>query len=278
MARFALEPPLAGLPLVIDMVDADSAKWADLGAKTRGPLGWIYRREARTLGAFEAHAMRRARTTICVNEREAATLRGLAPDADVRVLENGIDLDRFAPPGPPADSREVVFCGVMNYTPNVEGARWLAREVWPRVRAACPDARLMLVGASPAPEVQALHAPASGITVTGAVPDVRPYLWRAAVATAPLWTARGVQNKVLEAVAAGLPCIATPPVVEGLPAEVLPACVEAGDADAFARALVAALGQTPAERRARAASADLAPLRWEARLNELPGILLNAAT
>jgi sugar transferase (PEP-CTERM/EpsH1 system associated) len=273
MARFALEPPLAGLPLVIDMVDADSAKWADLGEKTRGPMGWVYRREAHTLGAFEAQAMRRAKTTLCVNAREADTLRALAPEADVRIIENGIDLDRFRPVEPPAESREVVFCGVMNYAPNVEGARWLAREVWPRVRAACPDACLTLVGASPAPDVQALAAPDAGITVTGAVPDVRPYLWRAAVAAAPLWTARGVQNKVLEAVAAGLPCVATPPVVQGLPAEVLPTCVEALDAEAFATALVEALRATPAARRARADAANLAPLTWESKLRELPAIL-----
>ena len=114
--------------------------------------------------------------------------------------------------------------GVMNYAPNVEGAVWLAREVWPIVRSARPDARLTLIGASPSAEVVALASDRTGVVVTGTVPDVRPYLWRAAVAAAPLQIARGIQNKVLEAVAAGLPCVVTPQVAEGLPREVVPAC------------------------------------------------------
>src|SRR5262249_5585341 len=129
----------------------------------------------------------------------------------------------------PAASQTVVFCGVMNYPPNVEGAIWLAREVWPRVRRAVPSARLELVGASPTPAVPSLASGREDVIVTGHVDDVRAHLWGAAVAAAPLLTARGVQNKVLEAVAAGLPTVVTPVVLDGVPPEVRPGCVMAND-------------------------------------------------
>jgi sugar transferase (PEP-CTERM/EpsH1 system associated) len=276
MARFALEPPLAALPLVIDMVDADSAKWRALAEHSRWPKRWIYRREARTLAAFEAHAMRRAYATVAVNEREVALLRALAPDARIEVLENGVDLGSFAPPHAPADSTRVVFCGVMNYAPNEAGAVWLARDVWPRVRAAVPNAELRIVGASPTPTVQGLASASLGIVVTGAVPDVRPELWAAAVATAPLQTARGVQNKVLEAVAAGLPCVVTPAVHDGLPPEALPACQVTAGAEAFAAAITSLLARRPDDRR-RLATVDLEPLSWQRRLSPLLPLLREAA-
>ena len=109
----------------------------------------------------------------------------------------------------------------MNYPPNEEGAVWLARDVWPLVRRARPDARLSLVGSSPTRRVQQLES-AREVVVTGHVDDVRPHLWQAAVAAAPLLTARGVQNKVLEAVAAGLPTVVTPVVLAGVPTEFRP--------------------------------------------------------
>ena len=277
MARYALEPPLAGRPLVIDMVDADSAKWADLGDKRPWPLSWVYAREARLLGAFEAVAMRTAGATLAVNERERQMLADLAPDARIEVVPNGVDLERFLPEGPPAARAQVVFTGVMDYAPNVEGALWLGQHVWPLVRATRPDARLEIVGANPARAVRSLHAPGFGIEVTGTVPDVRPHVWGSAVAAAPLHTARGVQNKVLEAVAAGLPCVVTTAVWEGLPDEVRPACTLADTPQAFADAVLGLLAMTPPERRAIANRANLAQLRWQARLATLVPILREAA-
>lgn len=277
MARYALEPPLLGLPLVIDMVDADSAKWEQLRARRAWPLSWVYRREARLLGAFEARAMRAAYATFSVNERERRLLATMAADARIEVLPVGVDTDGFRPEDPPRESPTVVFAGVMDYAPNVEGAVWLAQDVWPLLRVACPEVRLEVVGASPTRAVRNLHAPARGVTVTGTVPDVRPYLWRAAVAAAPLHMARGVQTKVLEAVAAGLPCVVTTAVWGGLPDEVRPACVVADTPRAFADALLALLAKTPAERRALAGTADLAPLRWAAQLTRLVPILREAA-
>lgn len=261
MAHLALRPPFDRVPFVLDMVDVDSEKWRSLGATGSPPLSWIYRREARVLAAFERTATERAVTTLVINEKERAALAALAPGSDIRTVSNGVDLEAFRPSGPPAPSSTVVFCGVMNYAPNEEGAAWLVREVWPRVLAARPDARLELVGSHPSAAVKALAAPS--IVVTGTVPHPRDYLWKAAVAAAPLLTARGLQNKVLEALAAGAPVVTTPAVAGGLPAAVAAGCAVADTPEAFAAALLARLAETPDERRARAAVVDLSTLSWE---------------
>jgi sugar transferase (PEP-CTERM/EpsH1 system associated) len=276
MARLALDPALARVPFVLDMVDVDSAKWARLGAASGGLRRWIYQREARTLRQFEIRIVAHARTTLVVNDRERDALLDLAPGARVVAIANGIDLDAFAPSAEPRASSQVVFCGVMNYAPNVEGVTWLAKEVWPLVRTARPDARFVIVGADPAREVRALAASDPSIAVTGAVPAVQPYLWNAAVAIAPLWITQGLQNKVLEALAAGLPVVTTPAVAEGLPIEARPGCVIAGTSADFASAVEYWLAASPAARRAQAARADLHLLGWSSQLRPLESILRHA--
>jgi glycosyltransferase involved in cell wall biosynthesis len=188
-------------------------------------------------------------------------------------MENGVDLDMFLPQAPPAPSQTVVFCGVMNYAPNEEGALWIAREVWPLVKQQQPAAALMLVGASPTASVRALAMMDSSITVTGTVPDVRPFLWSAAVAAAPLQTARGVQNKVLEALAAGVPVVATPQVAEGLPAGTQVGVSVAGDPRAFAASILHLLGMGPTTRRSIAFASNLRDLTWRERLKNLVPLL-----
>jgi sugar transferase (PEP-CTERM/EpsH1 system associated) len=263
MVRFALEPPLDTLPLVFDMVDVDSAKWASL-QKTASPLvRWVHAREHTVLARFEAAAARRATTVLVVNERERLALLRLAPDARVQVVQNGVDADALRPGCAPADSPIVIFTGVMNYQPNREAALWLGTSIWPLVTARRPDARLWLVGSDPPAAVRALAASDPTITITGAVHDVRPYLWRSAVATAPLRLSHGVQNKVLEAVASGLPVAITPAVAEGLPPQVLPACTIATTAGDMASAILDLLAQTPAARRLLASRGNLQSLTWE---------------
>jgi len=277
MARFALEPPLADVPLVLDMVDVDSQKWAALGERARPPLGWIYRREARCLARFEALAADHARCTLVVNGRERSALDAIAPGSRIHIIGNGIDVSALRPAALPSDKPNVVFCGVFDYAPNVEAAIWFLRHVWPLVMKQRPDAHFSLVGANPSAAVRRVAETLPSVTITGTVADVRPYLWQAALSVAPIWTARGVQNKVLEAAAAGLLCVVTPPVREGLPDEVAPACIVAGDAASFVSAVVAALDRPASERRANASLADLTRLDWRSRLAELPDLLRDAA-
>jgi polysaccharide biosynthesis protein PslH len=273
MARLALEPGLRDFPLLLDMVDVDSAKWAALSAASSWPKAWVYGREARTLERFEADATRHARITLVVTEKERETLARIAPGTRIEVVQNGVDAATLKPQGPPAVGATVVFCGVMNYAPNEEGALWLGREVWPLVWKVRNDARLEIVGSDPSRPVQDLAAHDASVTVTGRVPDVRPHLWAAAVAAAPLLTARGIQNKVLEAVAAGLPTVVTPVVRAGLPVEIAPACVPAEGPKAFADAILRLLEMTPAERRGMAGRADVQSISWERRLAPLREIL-----
>lgn len=277
MARFALQPPLLDIPLVLDFVDVDSQKWRDLGDTDSTPRGWVYRREAATLGAFEARAASHATTALVVNAREAALARALAPSANVQVLSNGVELARLRPVGPPSQRPQVVFCGVMNYAPNEEGMTWFVREVWPLVRAGRPDANLAIVGADPTPSLVNLCARDASITVTGRVADVRDWLWDSAVAIAPLHVARGVQNKALEAIAAGLPIVMTPAVAGGLPAEAASASLVAQNPQQFADHVLSLLRRSPAERRAVAGNCDLSALSWARTLEPLWPIFERAA-
>jgi len=277
MARLMFEESLRSIPAVVDFVDVDSEKWRALARVAHPPRSWVYSREHYRLADFEAAAAHHAKATLVVNEREQASLSSLAPDARIHVVPNGIDLSTFQPAAHPSPDASVVFCGVMNYAPNEQAALWLANAVWPFVRRQRPEATLFLVGADPTPAVRALAARDRSITVTGTVPDVRPYLHRAAVAAAPLATARGIQNKVLEAIACGLPAIVTPAVFEGLPIESATACRVAKEADAFATAILDLLNRTPAERRAIAMHANLSALGWDKRLARLVDILHDAA-
>lgn len=268
MARLAFDPMLAGVPLVLDMVDVDSEKWRALGETASVPMRWIYSREARRLRAFEHEASERARVTFVVNAREKEAMHDVNPSARVEVLSNGIDLDTFRPKSPATRTPDVVFCGVFDYEPNEQAAVWFAREVWPLVRARRADATFSLVGMNPSRAVRAL-ASEPGIRVTGTVPDVRPYLWSASVSVAPLQVARGVQNKVLEAIAAGLPCVVTSQVADGLPPEVDGACLSADTPAAFADAVLTLLALPPGEGQARAARTRLADISWPERLRPL---------
>lgn len=277
MAPLAMDASLADVPFVLDMVDVDSAKWEGYVRTSSGPLQWVYAREARCLAKFEADAMRRAHATVVVTERERRDLEAIAPGADIRVVGNGIDLDAFRPARPPSDVARLVFAGVFSYRPNERGALWFAREVWPLVRAHRPDARLTLVGANPTPAIRGLAEQDETIEVTGTVPDVRPFVWGAAVAVAPLLEARGIQNKVLEALAARVPVVTTPAVAVGLPDQVLPGCRVAADPHEYAGAVLGLLGLPPDERRAVADRADLSALGWTERLAPLLPLLQSAA-
>lgn len=275
MARYACEPALQHLPFVLDLVDVDSEKWRQLAERASVPLRWVYRREARLLRRFEGEAVRRAAATTVVSERERQYLAS-TEDPSVHVVRNGIDIESFKPHDEPAAAPRVVFCGVFNYSPNERAALWFAREVWPAVVRARPDARLTLVGMHPTSAVRRLERDRT-IEVTGSVPDVRPYLWRSSVAVAPLDVARGVQNKVLEAIAAGLPVVVTPPVAEGLPANSLEACLVADAADAFSAAVIRLLSMPPAERRQMSGRAGLEALSWERQLAPMRSLLQQAA-
>lgn len=277
MAQYALMEPLSDVPWLLDMVDVDSEKWRALGTTGRWPQKLIYRREGHCLRRFERQAMKRAAVTSAVSDREVETLRQIDGSAAVLKVANGIALDSFSPKDAPAASASVVFCGVMDYAPNEEAALRLVQDIWPSVKRQRPDARLLLVGMNPTPRLTSAAAGDPTIDVTGAVPDVRPYLWRSAVAAVPLNVARGVQNKVLEALAAGLPAVVSPVVADGLPAVALPGTTVATADDEFTAAILTLLSRSTEERRRIATACDLASLSWERQLEPLWNALQEVA-
>jgi sugar transferase (PEP-CTERM/EpsH1 system associated) len=206
----------AGLPLVLDMVDVDSEKWFQYGAE-RFP-GFVYRTEGRRLRRIEAAASRVARRSILATRKEEALLRSFAGGAATAAMENGVDLDYFDPERSPSlgaleGRKGLAFVGAMDYYPNAAAAVRFAADVFPALRALDPELEFWIVGRNPDRAVRRL-ARLPGVTVTGSVPDVRPYLKAARLAVAPLGIARGIQNKVLEALAMGKPVLASPAVCE----------------------------------------------------------------
>jgi len=235
----------------IDMVDVDSQKWA-LYAERQPVLGWLYRRESAALAGLELEAARRARNLFLVTAQEVASLAALgAPAGNLTAIENGVDAAFFSPTQAGASpygagEMPVVFTGVMDYWPNVDAVCWFVREIWPAVRAACPAARFYVVGMRPARAVRALAG--DSVVVTGRVADVRPYLAHAAVAVAPLRVARGVQNKVLEAMAMGCAVVASEGCSAAIAAEQGREIIAAAGANHFAAALNRLLHDASARR------------------------------
>ena len=202
---------------VLDLVDVDSLKWSGFAESTRGPMRLVYQAESRRLRAVEAGRVVPFDTVTVISEAEAQRYAQHVTDRHQPVVVgNGVDLDRFMP-GPPACEPVLVFTGVMSYKPNVDAVTWFARQVMPRVIAAVPEARFDIVGKSPSPQVAALDE-LPGVRVIGPVEDTADALRASMLAVAPMKIAPGVQNKVLEAMACGLPVVCSSAAASGIDA------------------------------------------------------------
>ena len=274
-AMAAYVPRDCTIPLLIDFVDADSDKWRLYAERSGIATRWIYRIEADRLGRFEREAAARADRSLFVSEMEARLLDLRPGDGRTFVLTLGVDTDFFHPRhAAPAPTPRAVFVGMMDYYPNVDAVTWYAQEVHPLVRARVPDAAFDIVGRNPGPRVRSL-AELPGVRVTGPVPDVRPYLGRGAVAVAPFRIARGIQSKVLEAMAMELPIVGTPNAFQGLHTTADDGVASLASARALADELVALFGDAAErERRGRRARAYVQSRhRWETHDQELDAIV-----
>lgn len=247
MAQYADKYPNARR--VVDFCDVDSDKWRQYADKKAWPMSWLYRHEARQLLSYERRVARDYDASLFVSAPEADLFRQLAPESDARIgfFSNGVDTDYFSPeaagPSPFKDGEQaIVFTGAMDYWPNVDAVQWFAQDVMPLLRARFPELRFYIVGARPAPAVLELGKQPN-IVVTGTVPDVRPYIRHARAAVAPLRIARGIQNKVLEAMAMATPVVVSPQALEGIEAEPGRELVLAQDAAGFVEAVAALLGR-----------------------------------
>jgi sugar transferase (PEP-CTERM/EpsH1 system associated) len=196
-----------GATRVIDFVDIDSDKWKQYSLTASWPMKWVYARESRLLLNYERQIAKDFDSATFVSDAEAGLFRQLGPEAATKIshFNNGVDADYFSPENSYSDPyprgiTPLVFTGAMDYWANANAVEWFARGVLPLIRPSLPEVQFYIVGSRPTPAVRSL-ANLPGVTVTGSVPDVRPYLAYAELAVAPLRIARGVQNKVLEAMA-----------------------------------------------------------------------------
>jgi glycosyltransferase involved in cell wall biosynthesis len=229
---------LGQIPAILAPLDA----WhLNLEAATRVAPPYLrafYRLEARRVRRFAAHAYRAFRRVVVVSQEDADALAELDPSLALEVIPNGVDSEQFAPNRQvEPETGHIVFTGAMGWAANVTAARSLALEVLPRVRARRPDAHLSLVGRDPPPAVVALER-LDGVHVTGEVPDVRPWLWRAQVYACPMTSGTGIKNKLLEALACGSACVATPLSCQGTELRHERELLIAADRDATAAAIV----------------------------------------
>ena len=292
MAPYALDlgTPQAPLRKVLDMVDVNSEKWADYARQSGWPARLVWAREARTLLAYERRAVLACDHALLVTEAECRRFAELAPESSGRVtpLENGVDLDFFGAAADgfadpyPTPGPWLALVGNMDYWPNADAAIWFAQEVLPLLRARTPPAgpasigagapQLAIVGANPGAAVQRL-ASLPGVLVTGRVEDVRPYLAHAAAVVAPLRIARGVQNKVLEGMAASRPVVASPQAFEGIRATPGRDLLVGDGADATASLIAEVLdGRHPALGGAARQAVEQA-YSWPRNLARLDGLL-----
>ena len=222
MAQYVSEEAGRHTRKVIDFVDVDSDKWQQYAAKKRWPMSWIYRREARRLLAYDARVCESFDAGLFVCAAEADLFRHLVPGVAAKVgyYNNGVDTVYFSPDvahdNPyPRQARVLVFTGAMDYWPNVDAVVWFVKAIFPLIKEAEPAARFYIVGSNPAEQVLQLKKQ-DGVTVTGRVEDVRPYVQHAVAAVAPMRIARGIQNKVLEAMAMARPVVVSPQGLEGI--------------------------------------------------------------
>ncbi len=256
---------------VMDLVDVDSIKWASYADATGWPRRWFYRLESRRVARLERRAVEACQAVFLVSPEEARAL-GAAGDG-IGAMGNGVDTAYFTPAARSAATPSLVFTGTMDYRPNVDGVRWFVREVWPGLKREVPDLVFTIVGRDPTRDVLRL-AEAPGVRVTGAVPDVRPYLREATAAVVPLLIARGIQNKVLEAMAMGRAVVASPGAVEGLEVERGTNLLEAETPEEWHRCIVDLLADAGlcARLEQAARACVLARYGWDARMQPLVSV------
>ena len=228
-------------PKVVDFVDVDSEKWRMYSKKALFPLSWIYRLEAQRLRKFEAKIVKYAEACLVTSEDERQYL-----DAGnhVFVVPNGVDLGYFSPHanGSARVSPTLLFMGAMNYFANIDGVLFFYNEIFPLIKREVPSVKFIIAGMHPTKAIQRLAGPDT--IVTGYVPDIRPYLNEATVCVVPLRIARGVQNKVLEAMAMNVPVVATSMANAGIRAKDGQDILLADDPEEFSKSVVVLLKES----------------------------------
>jgi sugar transferase (PEP-CTERM/EpsH1 system associated) len=218
MAQYAVN--LCPNVKILDFIDIDSEKWRLYAQRHSFPVSFIYQLEAERLATYEKEMAQVFEHCFLISEEEGRLLRRRVSGQPVSVISNGVDLEYFSSLGilSSKDSQPtIVFTGAMDYFPNVDAVGYFCRDIFPLVLRTMPKAQFYIVGRNPTRQVKQLGRQ-TNVIVTGTVPDVRPYLAEATISIAPFRLARGVQNKVLESMAMGVPVVGTTEAFKGIAA------------------------------------------------------------
>ena len=284
MAPYVLDTGYKGRVCLVDLADVDSEKWRDYAKRGSFPMSWVHAREWRQTAKLERRIAHECDWSTFVSQDEADLFASLVPGcaAKIRAVSSGVDHLYFDPSRPtetaPFDLAKLnfVFTGTMDYPPNIDAVRWFAGTILPIIRQTRPDAQFHIVGSNPAPEVQTL-AEIPSVFVTGRVPDVRPFLAHASAGVAPMRIARGIQNKVLEAMAMAKPVVVTPDALMGIDAAPGDEVILAVNAGEFAAGCLLAAGPEGAAIGQAARRRVVADYVWSERLRGFDALLEPAA-
>jgi polysaccharide biosynthesis protein PslH len=265
---------MKGVPKILDFGDMDSQKWLEYGRFKSLPLSAGYWLEGQKLMRREKTFARQFDVCLTTTRRELQTLNSYGPTADTDWMQNGVDHEFFKANDTAPDPNTIIFVGRMDYYPNQECMVDFCRNTLPLLRARRPDVKLLIVGAAPSRQIQKL-AELPGVTVSGSVPDVRPYMRRAAIEIAPLNIARGTQNKILEGMAMGVPVVCSELSAYGVDAEPGRHLLTASDPRGYAEAILHLLEDPDARQRLAKAAREqiLRAHLWSSATRRLDRIL-----
>jgi polysaccharide biosynthesis protein PslH len=255
------------VPRIMQFAELDSSRWGQFARRSRLPLRWVYAIEQQRFFAYERHIARTFSHALVCTAAEQRDFERLIPGVPVSLVGNGVDLDYFRSKGIAKRPGSIVFTGVMDYFPNIDAVVWFCDKVLPIVQQQIPEAALTICGSRPTAAVRRL-AKRRGVAVTGRVPDTRPYLDGAEVFVAPMRMARGIQNKLLEALAMGLPCVASEAAAAATNVPDGLGILAADDPDEFALHVVRLLrdGAFRATMAGKARAAAELNYRWDVQL------------
>lgn len=284
MAQYVSYKDHGAKVILMDFADVDSDKWLQYARTAKFPMNWIYSREGRTLFEFDKKVTEGTDASIYVTQNEVDLFDRLAPETKGKshAISNGVDLNYFNPEHKyprPKEMKEgsfnICFTGVMSYRPNVDAVTWLCREVLPIIWQSLPELKFFIVGSAPNNDV--LKLASDKIIVTGRVEDVRPYIHYSNAATTPLRIARGIQNKVLEAMAMEKITVVTPQALEGIEASDGKELYLAATAEDYAAAVLKAV-QKPDPKAARetkkqARKTAIEKYSWQAKFKQYDALI-----
>ena len=263
-----------GIPKILDFGDMDSQKWLEYARYKPFPLSTGYWFEGMKMAREERRLARMFDMCTATTRAEWETLESYGTGVASAWFPNGVDSDYFAPGSDPYDADTICFVGRMDYYPNQECMFNFCANTLPRIRERRPGVKLLIVGADPSPAVRRL-GDIPGVTVTGSVADVRPYVHRSALMVAPLNIARGTQNKLLEAMAMGVPVVTSRVAAGGVDAAAGEHFLVGAQPHEYAEGVLSILGD-PALR-SRLAEAGRARMlshhAWPRSMQRLDGII-----